>query len=95
MNQPYDKKSDLWSIGVMMYQLYYREVPFEGNNENDILQKIKSNKPFKQPEDSNLRDIINKLLLLNPQNRISWEEYFNHLFFSSNKFYQNNQNNNN
>ena len=95
MNQPYDKKSDLWSIGVMMYQLYYREVPFEGNNENEILQKIKSNKPFKQPEDSNLRDIINKLLLLNPQNRISWEEYFNHLFFSSNKFYQNNQNNNN
>ena len=89
MNRPYDEKSDLWSVGVMMYQLYYKEVPFEGNSENEILQKITSKKPFKQPEDQNLRDIINKLLVVNPQERISWDEYFNHPFFASSKFYHN------
>lgn len=76
-NQPYNEKSDLWSVGIMMYQCYYREVPYEGNNENDILSKINSNIPYKQPEDAQFRDLINKF----PQARHSWKDYFNHPFF--------------
>ena len=95
MNRPYDEKSDLWSVGVMIYQLYYKEVPYEGNSENEILQKITSNKPFRQPEDPNLKDVINKLLVVNPQNRISWNEYFNHPFFANSKYYHNFNNSNN
>ena len=91
MNYPYNDKSDLWSVGVMMYQLYYREVPYEGNSEEEILQKIQSNVPYKQPDDPNLRDIINKLLVVNVQNRLSWNEYFKHPFFNnSNIFHENN-----
>ena len=82
VNQPYNEKSDLWSVGVMMYQLYFKEIPYEGNNENEILQKIQSNIPFKQPSDPKFKDLINKLLVFNVQNRLSWEEYFNHPFFT-------------
>jgi serine/threonine protein kinase len=85
MNNPYNEKSDLWSVGVMMYQLYYREVPYEGNTEVEILQKIKSNYPYKQPKEKDLRDLINKLLVVNVQERLSWNDYFNHPFFVGNK----------
>ena len=87
MNCPYNDKSDLWSVGVMMYQLYYIEVPYEGNSEEEILKKIHSNFPYKQPDDPNLRDIINKLLVVNVQNRLSWNEYFKHPFFNNSNIY--------
>ena len=90
MNNPYNKKSDLWSIGVMMYQLYFREVPYEGNTEKEILEKIKSHIPYKQPKEEDLRDLINKLLVFNVEDRLSWNEYFNHQFFNQ----KNNKNNN-
>ena len=90
MNKPYNEKSDLWSVGVMMYQLYYREVPYEGNSENEILNKIQSNSPYKQPDEPDLRDLINKLLVFNDKNRLSWDEYFNHPFFRGCEKYINN-----
>ena len=31
MNQQYNEKSDLWSIGAMMYQLHFKEIPYPGN----------------------------------------------------------------
>ena len=108
MNLPYDEKSDLWSVGVMMYQLYYKEIPYDGMTETEILNKIRSNAPYKQPEDKNFRDLLNKIFVMNPQNRISWNEYFNHPFFTGKEmtnviqpeksmfnsyFYMNNNNN--
>ena len=82
MNLPYDDKSDLWSVGVMMYQLYYREIPYDGMTEVEILNKIKANIPYKQPEDLKFRDLLNRILVADPRNRISWDEYFNHPFFT-------------
>ena len=85
MNNPYNEKSDLWSVGVMMYQLYYREVPYEGNSENEIMRQINSNKPYKQPEEKDFRDLINRLLVVNVKDRLSWNDYFNHPFFGGNE----------
>ena len=91
MNLPYDEKSDLWSVGVMMYQLYYKEIPYDGMTETEILNKIRSNTPYKQPEDKYFRDLLNKIFVVNPQNRISWNEYFNHPFFTGKEMTNQNQ----
>ena len=56
MKCPYDEKADLWSVGVMMYQLYYKEIPFDGMTEINILYKIIYNYPYKQPDDKYFRD---------------------------------------
>ena len=85
-------KMDLWSIGVMMYQLYYKEVPYDGNTEEEILRKINSNLPYKQPEDPKLRDLINRLLVVNVEKRISWKDYFNHPFFTGENLNYNERN---
>ena len=83
-HKSYNEKVDLWSIGVILYQLHFKEYPYSGKGENIILEKILNNTPFKQPENPQLRDLINKLLVVNPEKRLSWEEYFNHPFFASN-----------
>ena len=93
MNMPYDDKSDLWSVGIMMYQLYYKEIPYDGMTEMEILNKIKENTPYKQPEDNNFRDLLNKIFVMNPQNRINWNDYFNHPFFTGKELQTNFPNN--
>ena len=84
MNLPYDSKSDLWSIGVMMYQLHFKTLPYPGFSEQQILKRIQNNYPRKQPNDENFKDLLNKIFILDPKKRISWEDYFNHPFFKSN-----------
>lgn len=32
-------------------------------------------------KDSNLDDLVKKLIVVDPVKRINWEEYFNHPFF--------------
>ena len=81
MNKPYNEKSDIWSIGAMMYQLHYKEIPYPGFSEQQILSKIQRNYPRKQPTDPDFRDLLNKIFVVDPNKRISWEEYFNHPFF--------------
>jgi len=84
MDLPYNENSDLWSIGIMMYQLHYKAIPYEGFNEQEILKKIKYNVPRKQPNDPQFRDLLNRLLVMDPKKRISWNDYFNHPFFMNN-----------
>ena len=38
----YNNKVDLWSIGVLMYQLHFNELPYKGRDHNKILKKIKN-----------------------------------------------------
>ena len=95
MDQQYNDKSDLWSIGIMMYNLHFKDLPYQGMNEKDILNKIKRNAPIKQPEDPQFRDLLNKLLTMDPIKRISWNDYYNHPFFNKNNNDNNIQNINN
>ena len=81
-----DNKCDLWSIGVIIYQLLFNEFPFKGSTEFELLRSIHSLglSCLKQSKDKNLNDLIFKLLTRQSKERISWEEYFNHPFFSKN-----------
>ena len=80
-NKLYGPEADLWSIGVLIYQLHFNSLPFSGLNEKEIYEKIKNKVPYKQPQDPDLRDLINKLLVEDPKQRLSWEKYFSHPFF--------------
>ena len=81
----YTNVSDLFSIGIMMYVLYFNEYPFEivktqGGGIKEILYK---DKKLKDCEDKLLDDLLNKLLILDPEKRITWKEYFYHPFFKN------------
>ena len=78
-NEEYDYKVDLWSLGVMIYILYFGMFPFRGETEAALLRIFEKNLIIKKTGDIILDDLINKLLTIDPKKRITWEEYFNHL----------------
>ena len=87
--EEYNEKCDLWSLGVNIYQLYTKKFPYFSNFEMGILKEIKLKKQsvldLIPKKDSLLKDLLSKLLVENPEKRISWEEYFVHPFFGDNK----------
>ena len=72
----YDEKCDLWSIGVILYTMLSGLAPFEGDNPDAIVAKVRKGvfdfpaKYFadKSPE---VKDLICKMLTLDASKRIS------------------------
>ncbi len=75
----YIEKSDLWSLGVIIYILALKNYPYQGEKNNEILNAIKNMK-LQKTKNKNLDDLIEKLLIEDPIKRMSWNEYFNHPF---------------
>jgi calcium-dependent protein kinase len=40
----YGKECDIWSLGVSFYQMLSGEVPFDGNSQEEVFDKIKDGK---------------------------------------------------
>ncbi|KAI3949209.1 hypothetical protein MKW92_041663 [Papaver armeniacum] len=88
--QKYDAKADLWSVGVILYQLVIGKTPFTGNNQIQLLQNIMKSKELQFPPDikelsSDCTDLCRKLLRRDPVERLTFEEFFGHLFLSTHK----------
>ena len=76
---PYSNKCDLWSIGILGYILYFGGLPKFKN-------KYAYECDFHIPEDYNLEDLLKRLIIGNPVQRISWDEFFEHDFFKEKNF---------
>jgi len=85
-NKNYDYKCDLWSIGIIIYQLFFKEYPFKGETPLAIYNQIKTfgNKLLKRTKNKNLDNLIDSLLIIDPTKRINYEDYFYHPFFMEN-----------
>ena len=88
VGKDYNSKADLWSVGVIMYQLFFNRLPFPARNARELKDVIFSSKGVKLPKDSNnnMSDIcfslIDNLLQKEPNKRIDFKQYFEHEFFS-------------
>ena len=85
----YDFKCDIWSCGVTMYILLTGDIPFKGNNEEEIMKSIlndrldfENNIKLKNISDD-AKDLIKKCFIYNSNKRISAKEALNHNFFKS------------
>ena len=83
--EKYNNECDLWSLGIILYKLYFQEVPYKGDINVVILNKIRtSGKTLLKTSDSkSFNELINQLLEADPNKRISWENYFDHDFFKA------------
>lgn len=87
-NSNYNHKSDLWSIGVILYKLLVGNPPFFGFSIGEIKNQIKiksgKNLDFKNKFHfcDSIKQLIQSLLQADPQNRISWEDFFEHYIFT-------------
>ena len=77
-NFKYNEKCDLWSLGVIIYLLCFNEFPFHSNYP---MFKSPELKTLEKSGNEDLDDLISKLLVKDPKERIGWKEYFEHPFF--------------
>ena len=95
-DQPYDYKSDIWSIGCIIYELCQLKPPFRGTSIKNLAKCIiKGNyDDISDCYSNDLRKIIKMCLVLNPNNRPTSQQLLNCDFVQDKikKFYNKREN---
>ena len=87
----YDFSCDNWSLGVIMYILLYGTPPFIGPNSASIFTKIKTGKFSLECKEKwqiiskKAKNLIKKLLVVNPRRRIKAGDAAKHAWFNKGK----------
>lgn len=73
MSGVYGKECDIWSLGVVIFQFLSGDFPFSGDDLPEIFENIKRGE-FECDKDmisDDAEDLIRKMLVLNPDKRIT------------------------
>ena len=83
-----DQRADIYGIGLLIYEIVTDKPPYTANNLNQLYEKIKANKiNFDLPQlKGDLKDLLLKILVANPDDRISLDEIKRHPYFKDISF---------
>ncbi len=84
----YDEKCDVWSIGAITYIMLCGQPPFQGQNNNEIFQKILNEEvPFDKSKwkkiSNEAKNFIRECMNKNPDKRFCTEKALNHSWFKT------------
>ena len=78
-DQPYDFKSDIWSLGWVLYESLALKPPFRGKDMKELYQRVIRGKyhpiPFWYSKD--LRKILRIMIVVDSEKRPTWEQLLN------------------
>ena len=78
---------DVWSFGIIMYELFHNKTPFDDYNLNKMIENIKKGEFYLNEKLPNeIKDLIKKCLIVDQNKRIKLNEIFNHPFFKDFNF---------
>lgn len=79
MRENYTSKSDIWSLGLIYYEMLCGKTPWPARSERELLDHTRSI-PLKFPYDVKIseqsKDFIKKCLAFNEKDRFSWDQIF-------------------
>tara|TARA_B110000967_G_scaffold205586_1_gene250432 strand:- start:730 stop:1833 length:1104 start_codon:yes stop_codon:yes gene_type:complete len=83
INKEYNYSSDIWSLGVVLYELLQKIHPYPCNNRDELWKKIKNkelNIDFTEIGSLNKRKVLTRLLEFDYKTRITWKKLFKEVF---------------
>jgi serine/threonine protein kinase len=88
-HKKYNSNSDLWSIGVIIYEMITGTPPFKVKNYKQLVEKMKTEikipDKYKRNISNECCQLLESLLSIDSKYRITWENFFEHPWLQSNK----------
>ena len=92
--EPYNEKIDIWAIGILIYECIsplgktpFNKIDFLQRSEDNKEYIIKNDKDLKIKYDNNFdplaKNLIEKILKMNPEERLSINKILKHIFFKN------------
>lgn len=85
-NRGYASKSDIWSFGIVMYQLLFGRHPLESKTFPELKARLDKTSQVTILNRGNLTppcvDLLEKILVTSSVNRLEWTDFLNHTWFT-------------
>ena len=79
----YSPNCDIWSIGIVLYEMLFNKVPFLANSIESLKKKIIIKCDIPNNISEPCRNLLEKLLIHDSNKRITWNELFQHKWILS------------